>query len=228
MSSFNMRNYRPGSDKNIGATKISESESGKLLGIVIDSKLNFSHHVNHLCTSASQKLYATARFLNFMEGVTLKLIMRSLLMSHLSYCPSIWMCHDRAAIIALRIYAETLESSFSELLALDNSVSFRQGNLQLLMIEVYKTTKKLSPLFMEGIFVEKPNTFNLKNNNGLMVPRADMTSHGVETTRYIGNRLWQSLPSDINESRNLQVFKKYMKNWKRDKNATADFAKIVL
>ena len=44
---------------NIGGSEISESE--KLLGVTIDSKLNFSHHVNHLCAKASQKLYALAR-----------------------------------------------------------------------------------------------------------------------------------------------------------------------
>ena len=50
---------------------------------------------------------------------------------------------------------------------------------------------------MEAIFVEKMNTYNLRNNDRLIVPRPKTTAHGIETIRYIGSRLWQSLPSEI-------------------------------
>ena len=52
---------------NIGASEISESESEKLLGVTIDSKLNFSYDVNQLCAKASQKLYALAKVSNDMD-----------------------------------------------------------------------------------------------------------------------------------------------------------------
>ena len=87
-------------------------------------------------------------------------------MSHFSYCPLIWMFHDRAANSrinkiherALRIVYRHTESSFDELLASkDNSVSVHQRNLQLLMIEIYKTKNNSNPPFMEDIFVERTN-----------------------------------------------------------------------
>ena len=34
---------------NIWITEVSGSESQKLLGVVIDSKLNFSHYINQFC-----------------------------------------------------------------------------------------------------------------------------------------------------------------------------------
>ena len=40
---------------NVGASQISESESEKLLGVTLDSKLNFNVHVTQLCVKASQK-----------------------------------------------------------------------------------------------------------------------------------------------------------------------------
>ena len=52
---------------NIGASQISESESKKLLGVTLDSKLNFNVHINQLCVKASSKLYALARVSNYME-----------------------------------------------------------------------------------------------------------------------------------------------------------------
>ena len=129
---------------NIGASQISESESEKLLGVTLDSKLNFNVHVNQLCMKASQKLYALARVSNYMDTEKLKLIMRSFIMSHFSYCPLIWIFRDRFTNSginkiherALRIVYRDTESSFDELLAKDYSVPVHQRNLQLLMIEI--------------------------------------------------------------------------------------------
>ena len=106
-------------------------------------------------------------------------------MSHFNYYPLIWMFHDRATNSrinkiherALRIVYRDTESSFDELLAKDNSVSVHQRNLQLLMIEIYKTKSSLNPSFMEGIFIERPNIpYTLRNNDGLLVPRANTTA----------------------------------------------------
>ena len=101
---------------NIGTSQISESESEKLLGVTINSKLNFNRHVIQLCVKASQKLPALARVSNYMDTEKVKLIMRSFIMSHFSYCPLIWMFRDRAINSrinkiherALRLYTETL------------------------------------------------------------------------------------------------------------------------
>ena len=131
---------------NIGASQISESESEKLLGVIIDSKLNFNLLIIQLCLKASQKLHALARVSNYMDTENVKLIMRSFIMSHFSYCPLIWMFHDRATNSrinkiherALRIVYRDTESFFDELLAKDNSVSVHQRNLQLLMISLSK------------------------------------------------------------------------------------------
>ena len=211
---------------NIGATLIPESESEKLLGVTIDSKLNFKFYVNRLCAKASQKLHALARVSNYMDTEKVKLIMRSFIMSHFNYCPLIWMFHDRSTNSrinktherALQIVYRDTESSFDELLTKDNSVSVHQRNLQLLMIEIYKTKNSLNPSFMEDICVERPNiTYDLRNKAGLLVPRANTTAHGIETIKYIGSRLWQTLPSENREYRTLEIFKGRIKNWKADK-----------
>ena len=151
--------------------------------------MKFSYHVNQLSMKAIQKLYAIARVSSYMDKVKVKLIMSSFIMSHFNYFPLIWMfygiatnnrinqIHERA----LRIVYRDSECAFEELLAIDNSVSIHQGILQLLMIEIYKTRKKLNPSFMEDFFVEKTNPYNLRNNNGLIVPRANIIAHGIET-----------------------------------------------
>ena len=50
----------------IGDFSIKNSTSEKLLGVNIDSKLNFDCHVNHLCNKANKKLRALARVTPYM------------------------------------------------------------------------------------------------------------------------------------------------------------------
>ena len=65
--------------------------------------------------------------------------------------------HERA----LRIVYRDIESSFDEFLVKDISLSVHQRHLKLLMIEIYKAKKNLKPSFMEDIFVERRNIYNL-------------------------------------------------------------------
>ena len=45
----------------IGNHSIENSKQQKLLGILLDNKLNFEKHISNLCTKASQKLSALCR-----------------------------------------------------------------------------------------------------------------------------------------------------------------------
>ena len=131
---------------NISGSLIQESNEEKLLGLTLDRRLNFKNHVSNLCRKASQKLHALARVSEYMEKSKLELTMTSLIMSHFSYCPLVWMFHDRKSYNkinkiherALRIIHKDSTSNFESLLIKSNSVSIHQRNLQLLLIEIYK------------------------------------------------------------------------------------------
>ena len=67
----------------------------KLLGITVDNKLSFEPHLKKLFLKISQKINALARVLNFISQGKLRVIMRVFITSQFSYCPLIWICHDR-------------------------------------------------------------------------------------------------------------------------------------
>ena len=60
---------------------ISNSKNEKLLGITINSALNFDTHVNNLCKKANQKFHALARLSNYMDKDKLRLIMKAFITS---------------------------------------------------------------------------------------------------------------------------------------------------
>ena len=103
-----------------------------------------------------------------MEPEKLKLLMNVFVMSQFSYCSLIWMFRDRklnnkinrTQERALRMAYKDNVSIFENLLLMDNSVAVHQRNLQLLMIEIYKTRHDLNSSFMKQILEEKVLPYN--------------------------------------------------------------------
>ena len=98
-----------------------------------------------------------------MPKETTRMVMKAFIMSKFSYCPLIWMFHDRYVNAkinqiherVLRIAYQGRTSSFEELSFADNSVSINQRYLQLLVTEIYRNRMNLNPPFMKEIFVER-------------------------------------------------------------------------
>ena len=70
---INIRNKLASNDKTCIAVKgkaITESISLKLLGVTIDSKLNFDEHINSICKKASQRNAMMMRLRNLIPTMT--------------------------------------------------------------------------------------------------------------------------------------------------------------
>ena len=144
----------------------------------------------------------------------LRLLMKSFIKSQFSLCPLIWMFYGRALNTkvnkiqerALRIVYENSHADYETLLKLDNAVPIHQRNLQYLMIEIYKTKNSLNPSFMSEIIEARDVQYDLQNKNTLGI--ANGRTNGIETVRYLGQKLWQTLARSIRESQSLTAFKK--------------------
>ena len=62
----------------------------KVLGIMLDSKLDFNHHVSALCTKAARQLNALARISRFLSTSSRMIIYNSFINSNFNYCPIVW------------------------------------------------------------------------------------------------------------------------------------------
>ena len=156
---------------NIGSVRIKESKEEKLLGVILDKTLCFKQQLRSLCKKAGQKLHALSRISHFLDVEQLKRIMKAFILSQFNYCPLVWMFCDRTLNNkinriherALRITYKDMGSDFDIMLLRDNAVPIHIRNLQLLMIEVYKTKWELNPTFMKEIFIEKHSSYGLRS-----------------------------------------------------------------
>ena len=135
----------------IGNDLIHSSTHVKLLGITIDSKLNFQQHVSKLCKRTSRKIHALGRISQYIETNKLKIIMRAFIETEFNYCPLTWMFHNgtlnnkinKLHERALRITYKDEKSTFSELLEKDKSVTIHERNIQKLPTLLYKVKNKI-------------------------------------------------------------------------------------
>ena len=100
--------------------KLSSTCSEKFFGIKIDNKLTLEEHLEGLYKKASQKVIAVARISSLMRFEQRKHIVNLFITPHFSYCPLVWMFHNRRLNNCIdhvheRAYQD-YNSSFKELL----------------------------------------------------------------------------------------------------------------
>ena len=163
----------------LGNQTMEEINNGKLLGIIFDN-------IKHICTQASNKLYALATNSHYLDEQKRIILMKSFVISQFNYCPILWMyCQRKSNNLINRIHERALKiayndytSDFNHLLEKDDSATIHHKNIQALAIEIYKTMNDLNPVFMKEIFSLKPDNYPLRTQN-LVYPNPRTVSYGL-------------------------------------------------
>ena len=171
-------------------------------------------HIKHICKQASNKLYALAIISHYLDEQKRKILMKSFVISQFNYCPIIWMyCQRKSNNLINRIHERALRiadndyvSNFNQLLEKDDSVTIHHRNIQALATEIYKTLNNLNPVFMKEVFSLKTHSYPLRTQN-LIYPNPRTVSHGLESFGYKGSQIWKNIPKEIQESKDISVFK---------------------
>ena len=123
-------------------------------------------NINELCKKGNLKLHAVTRCAKFMSTEKRRLIFKAFIISQFNYCPLVCMFHTKQLNNrinslqrnALRVTYQDWNSSFTELLNLDKSVSIHYRNIKYLPTEIYKVKMGLSSPIMSAIFSLSKNS----------------------------------------------------------------------
>ena len=129
----------------------------------------FYPHSLDMCKKASKKTKALLRIRCYLTQNQADLLYSSHIMSPFNSCPLVWMfCCKRAHSLidkthhkALCAKLNTFAFTYDELLLRSNSISIHSKNLQLMVIEIFKSLNRLNPEFMWDCFILKDNLYNL-------------------------------------------------------------------
>ena len=203
--------------------EINNSTHERLLGVKIDSKLSFDTHIDKICKKASVKLNALPRISPLLDFKKKKLLINSFFISQFNYCQLIWMCHNHTKNNKInRLHERYLgllyndkKSSFHDLLEKDGSVSIHYRNLRALATEMYRIYNGMAPEIVTEIFPLRPQgQYNLRSWSDFTLPIVRTVNYGIESIRYLGPKIWESIPANIKEVDTIERFKSGIKKWK--------------
>ena len=199
----------------IGPFEIKNTNCEKLLGIKVDSRLNFDEHLDGTIKKASRKINALSRITPFMNMSKRRIIMNSFFSSQFNYCPLVWMFHSRSINNkinrlherVLRITYNDFKSSFENLLEKDGTVSIHVKNLQKLATEMFKISKNFSVPLMSELFHQKVNNYNLRNPYEFFIPNVNSAFRGQGSVSCLDPLTWQLVPSEFKDLNTVSAFK---------------------
>ena len=130
----------------VQGNEIESTEKLNLLGVTIDSKLNFNHHINNVCKKASQRIGVLMRLKNLIPTEAKLQLYKAAILPHLTYCHLTWhfcKASDRSKLervqeSGLRTVFKVKQSCYEELLTKANIPSLYNRRLQDIAISCIK------------------------------------------------------------------------------------------
>ena len=89
-----------------------------LLGVVLDSKLNFSEHIISICKKASQRIGVLMRLRNLIPMKSKLILFKSAILPFLTYCHLVWHFCKRVTLESLKDYKKEDLQRFSRIIIL--------------------------------------------------------------------------------------------------------------
>ena len=186
---------------------IEQSESVKYLGVVLDDKLNWRAHLKSLKSKLSRSCFVMSKLRYYLDTDTLKMVYYSLFYPHIQYCISAWGgaadCHLKPIVCMQKRVVRYV--CRVPALTPTNPLFIKTGFLKLnevLKLQICKLMQNTirgfevdHNCFTPVSSLHSHNTrFSKKSNFILERPR---TLLGLSSFRYLGPKLWSSVPENI-------------------------------
>lgn len=197
---------------------LSQVNHTKFLGVVVDQKLSWKQHVEHLCLKISKSIGMINRIKFKLNRNALILLYKTLIYPHLSYCNIIWGTASQSALKQLTILQKRIvriithsyylahtsplfhELKLLKLADLNNYVTgiFIYKYINNLLPSVCRSLITLNPLPQAQYSLRRPNSFNIPT------PRTTLRQNCL---RIRGPTYWNSLPPYIQQSSSIMLLK---------------------
>ena len=95
------------------------------------------------------------------------------------------------------------------------AVSIHYRNLRALATEMYRIYNCVASESVTDIFPLGPQgQYNLRSWSDFTLPIVRTVNYGIESIRYLGPKIWESIPANIKEVDTIEHFKSGIKKWK--------------
>ena len=205
----------------INGNVVRPEETVKLLGVHIDNKLDFGHHVSHICQKAGKQVKVLSRLSRVLNESNKLLLYSSFISCYFNYCCVLWhFCNNSDTLKieklqekALRYSMLDFKSPYQQLLHNCGKSTLFLQRLQKLMEVIYRILNGLYPSYLNDIITVE-ELQHLRCRSRLFIPPFSTVRYGKKSLSYLSPVLWNSLGNDIKQCDVLTAFKKRIKLWK--------------
>ena len=201
----------------LNGCQITEVDKYPYLGLIINNKLNWSDHAEHLITRVSKKLTMLNRVRHVLPRLALENLYTSMIRPILDYADMLYNnctlsidrtiegVQRRAALICTGAYKLTEHVKLLKDLGWTTLKARRNHHILSLF---YKLIKGKSPTYVTNLIPQPHITnYNLRTQNNLRIPRMRLTCSKTFFISY-AIKLWNNLPLSTRQAPSLNVFKK--------------------
>jgi Reverse transcriptase (RNA-dependent DNA polymerase)/Endonuclease-reverse transcriptase len=217
----------------IGDVTIHASSSIKILGLLIESSLDWSQHIHSLtrkCNSVLWSLYPIQHLLSISNR---KIIVNAYVLSIINYMSIIWGTSGKGHVKAVESIIRRAGRFVLGLKKFDSVKNIITNDLKwlfpsyLYQYEVLKMAQTIvnrncPPFFFDYLQFNNVNTINTRSKSYNYISNSPATKIGKRAFYFQGSQQWISL-SDVNlrETTNFVTFKKQLKQFILDKQSNS-------
>lgn len=173
---------------------IKSSSSINVLGIEIDSKLNFKIHIDDICNQTSKQINALKRIKHYLDKQCKNTLYNSYIGSNFNYCPLVWMFIAKLNMdklekmnkSALRFIENQNIMPYEELCREANKLTITQRCIKSVTIQMYKIKSKMAPTYLQELFSDRKDLYNLRTNDTFHIPHFQTMTYGKKSFQYYG------------------------------------------
>ena len=174
-----------------------------------------------LCLKASRQINALKRVSKYLDEKCRIMVYKSFISSNFNYCPVAWMFCGKKNLVkleklqerALRFVFCDATASYEDLLERGNFLPLSVYRIRCLGIEVFKCFHGLNPAYLNDIFIQPSLKYNLRDSCRLEQPKFRTFTYGLRSFRYYGSKLWNLLPYQVKNTRDIVTFKRNITEW---------------
>ena len=205
----------------LGDKRLTGSDTINVLGIDIDSRLNYDLQISNICGKMSKQINALLRIKNDLDISSRRAIYNSYIVPQLNYCATVWMFTSRTNLKkldklnnrAIRMVFDDNQSPCDDLLCRNKSLNVYKSCVRVLAIEMYKVKNNLLPNYIKELFTPSIQCYSLRDDNKYVLPKYKSKTYGYHCMTYIGSKLWGDIDPKIKNITSLKEFKHKITLW---------------
>ena len=212
----------------INRKAIEQKDYVKYLGVLIDCKLSFKHHITAISKKIARTIGLMYKLRHFVPLNTLIMLYYSLIYPFLIYAAPIWGNTNQTLINTIHV----LQKKFVRIITFNRTVFTHDGppihsiplfkELKILTIFdifkleiikfIYDSLNNINPNQFKNYFSYSSNNYNTLSNrlNNLKIPQVRTTTYGLKSVKYSGAIIWNNIPFSIRttiSSRKNMIYK---------------------